>query len=127
VKGKRVSIFLSESDKWQQHPLYLELLRALARENVEYAFVIRSMAGFIKSEDMATKVSSLGVSGYQPLIIEFAESIENVERAMTRIAEMTAGKAFTTVEWKFALGQYHHDRHPESPVAIRQIALKFTL
>ena len=85
------------------------------------------MAGFIKWEEMATKVSLLGMGGCQPPIVEFASLLENVEPTMTRIAEMTAGKAFTTVEWKFALGQYHHDRHPESPVAIRQIALKFTL
>jgi PII-like signaling protein len=98
VKGKRVSIVLSESDKWQQRPLYLELLRTFARENVEYAFVIRTLAGFTRVEDMTKKVALLGVSGYQPLIIEFADSLENVERAMTRIAEMTAGKAFTTVD-----------------------------
>jgi hypothetical protein len=55
------------------------------------------MAGFIKSEDMATKVSLLGMSGYQPPIVEFAASLENVEPAMTRFAEMTAGEAFTTV------------------------------
>jgi len=37
VKGKRVSIVLSESDEWQQGPLFLELLRTFAREIVEYA------------------------------------------------------------------------------------------
>lgn len=98
MKGKRVSIFLSESDEWQRRPLYLELLRTLARENVEYASVARSMAGFTKTEDMATKVSLLGMSGHEPLIIEFADSIENVERAMTRIAEMTADKGFITAD-----------------------------
>jgi hypothetical protein len=58
------------------------------------------MAGFIKCEEMATKVSLFGMSGYQPPIVEFAALLENVGPAMTRIAEMTAGKAFTTVEWK---------------------------
>lgn len=98
MRGKLVSIFLSESDKWQHRPLYLELLRTLARENVEYASVIRTMAGFTRAEDMKTKAALLGVSGYQPLIIEFADSLENVESAMKRIAEMTAGKVFITVD-----------------------------
>lgn len=98
MKGKRVSIFISESDEWQRRPLHLELMRTLARENIEYASVIHSMSGFTKTEDMATKVSLLGVSGYQPLIIEFADSVENVERAMTKIAEMTADKGFITAD-----------------------------
>jgi PII-like signaling protein len=80
VKGKRVSIFLNERNKWQHRPLYLELLRTLGRENVENAFAIRTLAGFTRVEDMRTKVALLGVSGYQPLIIVFAASIENVER-----------------------------------------------
>jgi PII-like signaling protein len=98
VKGKRISIFLSESDEWQRRPLYQELLRTLARENIEYASVIRTMAGFTKAHDMKTKVVLMSVSGYQPLIVEFADSVENVERVMTRIAEMTAGKVFTAVD-----------------------------
>jgi len=43
-------------------------------------------------------VALLGVSGYQPLIIEFADSLENVERAMMRIAELTTDKALTAVD-----------------------------
>lgn len=97
MKGKRVSIFLSESDEWQRRPLCLELLRTLARENVEYASVIRTMAGLTKVEDMKTKVALMGVSPYPPLVIEFADSVENIERVMTTIAEMTAGKLFSTV------------------------------
>ena len=38
------------------------------------------------------------MSGYQPPIGEFAALLENVGLAMTRIAEMAAGKAFTTVD-----------------------------
>jgi PII-like signaling protein len=47
---------------------------------------------------MTKKVALLGVSGYQPLIIEFADSLENVERAMVRIAELTTDKALTAVD-----------------------------
>ena len=98
MKGKRVSIFIGENDQWQHRPLYLELLRALARENIEYASAIRSIAGFTKAEDMKTKVALLGTSGYQTLIVEFADSLENVERAMSAIAEMTANKVFSIVD-----------------------------
>ena len=98
MKGKRVSLFIGESDQWQHRPLYLELLRALARENIEYASAIRSIAGFTKAEEMKTKVALLGVSGFQPLIVEFADSLENVERAMLAIAEMTANKVFSIVD-----------------------------
>lgn len=98
MKGKRVSFFLNETDEWQRRPLYLELLRTLAREGIEYASVTRSMAGFTKSQDMATTVALLGMSGHQTLVVEFADSTENVERAMTRITEMTADKVITTVD-----------------------------
>ena len=111
MKGKRVSIFLNESDKWQHRPLYLELLQTLVRQNVEYAFAIRTLAGFTRVEDMRTKVALLGVSCYQPLIIEFAASIENVERAMTSIAEMTAG-VFVVHDWGSALGFNRTFRYP---------------
>jgi hypothetical protein len=56
-------------------------------------------------------VALLGVSGYQPLIIEFAASIENVERAMTSIAEMTAG-VFVVHDWGSALGFNRTFRYP---------------
>ena len=56
------------------------------------------MAGFTKAEDMKTRVALLGASGFQPLIIEFADSPENTERAMSAIAEMTAGKVFNSVD-----------------------------
>jgi hypothetical protein len=71
VKSKRVSIFLSESDEWQRRPLYLELLRTLAKKNVKYPSVIRSMAGFTKTEDLKTKVALMSVSGYQSVFEQF--------------------------------------------------------
>ncbi len=104
MRGKRVSIFLSENDEWQRRPLYQELLRTLARENVEYASVIRTMAGFTKAEDIKTTVALMGVSGYQPLIIEFADSVEIVERAMTRILDMMPGKVFTIADVEISPG-----------------------
>jgi PII-like signaling protein len=60
--------------------------------------VIRTLARFTRVEDRTKKVALLGVSGYQPLIIEFADSLENVERAMMRIAELTTDKALTAVD-----------------------------
>jgi hypothetical protein len=97
--GPKGGAFESQFSKRKRQAV-TELLRALAGGKVECAFVIRSMAGFVKCEEMATKVSLYGMSGYQPPIVEFAALLENVGPAMTRIAEMTAGKAFTTVEWK---------------------------
>jgi len=58
----------------------------------------RNMAGFTKSEDMATKVALLGMSGHQTLVVEFADSVENVERAMAKIEDMTPERVITTVD-----------------------------
>jgi PII-like signaling protein len=56
------------------------------------------MAGFTKPEDMATTVALLGMSGHQTLIVDFADVVENVERAMAKIEDMTADKVITTVD-----------------------------
>ena len=96
MKAKRVSIFINEGDKWHGVLLHLELLRALGKE-VAGATVVRGVAGYTRSTGIAT-TSLVDAGGRLPLIVEFVESEENVERMLPVIVKMIGDRLVTTMD-----------------------------
>jgi hypothetical protein len=97
MKAKRVSIFINEADRWHGRPLHLELLQALAKEGIAGATVVRGVAGYTKRGGITT-TSLVDAGGLLPLVIEFIDSEENVERMLPRIAGMVGDRLVTTAE-----------------------------
>jgi len=97
MKAKRVSIFINEGDMWHGRLLHLELLRALAKEGIAGATVVRGVAGYTRSAGIAT-TSLVDAGSRLPLIIEFVESEENVERILPVIEEMVGNRLVTTID-----------------------------
>lgn len=97
MKTKRVSIFINEGDKWHGRLLHLELLRALAKEGIAGATVVRGVAGYTRSAGIAT-TSLVDAGSRLPLIVEFVDSEENVERILPVIAEMVGNRLVTTTD-----------------------------
>jgi hypothetical protein len=97
MKAKRVSIFINEGDKWHGVLLHLALLRALAKEGIAGATVVRGVAGYTRSTGIAT-TSLVDAGGRLPLIIEFVDSEDNVERMLPVIVKMIGNRLVTTTD-----------------------------
>jgi hypothetical protein len=97
MKAKRVSIFINEGDKWHGRLLHLELLRALAKEGIAGATVVRGVAGYTKSAGIST-TSLVDAGGRLPLVIEFIDLEENVERMLPVITKMIGNRLVTTMD-----------------------------
>jgi hypothetical protein len=95
MKAKRVSIFINEADQWRGRPLHIELLQALAKGGIAGATVVRGVAGYTKSRGIAT-TSLVDAGGLLPLVLEFIDSEENVERLLPMLYEMVGNRLIAT-------------------------------
>jgi PII-like signaling protein len=97
MKAVRVSIFINEADKWQGRPLHIQLLEALAKEGIAGATVVRGVAGYTKARGIST-TSLVDAGGLLPLVVEFIDSAENVERMLPLITSMIGKRLVATSE-----------------------------
>ena len=97
MNAQRVSIFVNEADKWHGRPLHIELLQALAKEGIAGATVVRGVAGYTKSAGIST-TSLVDAGGKLPLVIEFIDSEENIERMMPTIQQMVGNRLVITTD-----------------------------
>ena len=91
MKGKRVSIFINEGDRWHGRPLHVALLEELAREGMAGGTVVRGVAGYTRSAGITT-ASLVDMGGRLPLVVEFVESEENLERVLPVLSEMAGAR-----------------------------------
>jgi uncharacterized protein len=85
----QVTIYLSESDKWQKRPLHLEILNYLREENVYSATVFHAVAGFFGRQRVKT-ASLVDAGGKLPIVLTFVDTDEHVGRVLPKIKEMAA-------------------------------------
>jgi uncharacterized protein len=97
MRAKRVSIFINEGDRWHGRPLHLQLLNQLAKEGIAGATVVRGVAGYTKSAGITT-TSLVDAGGMLPLVLEFVESEENIDRTMPKIEEMVGNRLITVMD-----------------------------
>jgi len=91
-----VSIYLNEADKWEHHPLHLEILRFLHRSGCAGGTVLRGLAGFTQGAGIVT-TSLVDVGSKLPVVVQFVEAAAKVEEAMPTLRRM-AGKRLITVQ-----------------------------
>lgn len=90
----KVSIYINEADEWHRRPLYLELLRKLHQEGIAGGTVLRAVAGFTGGGGVET-TSLVDAGGRLPLVVEFIDKAEKVERVMPLLKEMTGQRLIT--------------------------------
>jgi PII-like signaling protein len=73
------------------------LLQALAKEGIAGATVVRGVAGYTRSAGITT-TSLVDAGGQLPLVIDFIDSEDNVERMMPVITEMVGIRLVTTMD-----------------------------
>src|SRR5689334_23376287 len=77
----QVTIYLSESDNWDQ------VLQTLRRENVAGASAFHAQAGFI-GRDRVRTASLVEAGGNLPVVIVFVDYEEHVSRVLPKLFEM---------------------------------------
>ena len=114
-KGRRVRIYVNEGDKVGWKPAHLAVLELLRRENAQGATVIRAAEGFGATGQI--HVSHLvDVAQDLPIVIEWIDSPEVVERLIGRVKELVPRGLITVDETEIV----HHVERPvrDLPVAL---------
>ncbi|HSF33857.1 MAG TPA: DUF190 domain-containing protein [Candidatus Tectomicrobia bacterium] len=103
--GRRVRIYIGETGQWERKPLYLALLEFLRAEGAAGATVIRGVAGFGANSRIHT-ATILRLSEDLPMVIDWVDAPERVERLLPRVCEMAAGGLVTVEDIQVA--SYSH-------------------
>lgn len=85
----QVTMYLNESDKWQNRPLHIEILNYLRAENVYSATVLHAVAGFFGRQRVKTS-HLVDAGGKLPIVLTFLDRDEHVERVMPKLKEMAS-------------------------------------
>ena len=85
--GKRLTIYVGESDRWQGKGLYAALLETLKMEGLAGATVTRGLAGFGAHSRIHT--ASLEVLSIDlPLVVEVVDLPDKIDNALARVGPM---------------------------------------
>jgi CBS-domain-containing membrane protein/PII-like signaling protein len=103
--GRRVRIYTGETNQWERKPLFLALLEFLRAEGAAGATVIRGVAGFGANSRIHT-ATILRLSEDLPMVIDWVDAPERVDRLLPRICEMAAGGLVTVEDIQVA--SYSH-------------------
>lgn len=112
--AKKVTIYIGESDRWGHKPLYAAILELLKQENCAGATVTRALAGFGAHSRIHT-ASLVALSTDLPLVIEWVDNPDRVERVMPRLREMVVEGLITVHQVEVVT--YSHRRLRELPAA----------
>lgn len=93
--GKRIRIYIGESDQWRHRPLYLAILDTLRAEGAAGATVARGIAGFGAHSRIHT-ASLVDVTPDLPLLIEWIDTPERVVRVLPKIQAMVSEGMITS-------------------------------
>lgn len=85
----QVTMYVSESDKWQHRPLHLAVLQFLRKENVAGATVLHAVAGFTGRGNVITS-SLIDAESNLPVVITFVDAEEHVARVLPTLKEMAS-------------------------------------
>jgi CBS-domain-containing membrane protein len=86
-QGKRVTIYINNTDQWHHRPLYLAILELLCREGCAGATVTQGVAGFGGSRRINV-AGLVDVVMDVPLVVTWIDRPERVKRVLPQVAEM---------------------------------------
>ena len=95
-EGKLLRIFIGESDTWHGKPLYEAIVQVAREEGLAGATVLRGIEGFGADSRLHTS-RILRLSEDLPVLIEIADSDENIDRMLPIFDEMV-GEGLLTIE-----------------------------
>jgi CBS domain-containing protein/PII-like signaling protein len=119
-KAKRVRIYVSEDDRFGLKPLHLAILELLRRENAQGATVIRGFEGFGATGQI--HVSHLAEVPWRlPIVVEWIDRLEQVERLTPRIRELVRHGLITVDDTDVILFEPHPVRDLTPTATVRDV------
>lgn len=109
-QAKRVSIYIGESDRWNNKPLHLALLEFLKTQDCAGATVTRALAGFGAHSRIKT-ASLVALSADLPLKIEWIDNPARVERLMPHLRKMVVEGLITVEDIDVVFYSHREMRH----------------
>ena len=105
-------IFIGESDRWHQQPLWMALLQQLRKDGYAGATVFRGIGGFgARSVVHTTLIERL--SQDLPLVVEIVDTSAQIERLLPLLDEMVS-EGLVTME-KVRVLKYSPGNRPLDP------------
>lgn len=95
--ARRVMMYFGESDRFEGKPLFEALVEKLRREGCAGATVLRGIEGFGAASRIHS-ASILRLSEDLPVVIEWVDTPERVERVLPLLGEMVHGGLVTLEE-----------------------------
>jgi CBS-domain-containing membrane protein len=95
-EGRRVRIYIGESDHWHGRSLAVAIVEMLRQEGAAGATVMRGLIGFGAHGQIHTAML-VDVASPLPMVVEWVDTPERVERLLPRVTEMVA-EGLVTVE-----------------------------
>ncbi len=95
-KAKRVRVYLSEGEKVGHQPAWMAMLELLRRENARGATLVRGVSGFGSTGRIHTP-HVVDVAQDLPVVIEWIDAPEAVERILPRVKELMS-RGLVTVD-----------------------------
>ena len=83
----KVSVYINEGDEWHHRPLHLAVLRLLHEQGLAGGTVLHAVAGFTGGGGVET-TSLVDAGGKLPLVVEFIDTAEKVDRVMPQLKTM---------------------------------------
>jgi len=105
-------IFIGESDRWHQQPLWMALLQKLRKDGYAGATVFRGIGGFgARSVVHTTLIERL--SQDLPLVVEIVDTAAQIDKLLPVLDEMVS-EGLVTME-KVRVLKYSPGRRPLDP------------
>lgn len=114
--GKRVTVFIGESDRHEHRALYEAIVELLRSEGCAGATVTKGVMGFGAASRVHT-ANILRLSEDLPVSIVFVDTAERVDAVLPRIEEMLSGGLVVVDDvyvWRYSGGGTSSKPAPES-------------
>ncbi len=95
--GRRVRIYIGESDQWRGRPLYAAIVQEARKQGLAGATVARGVMGF-GAHSAIHEPHLFKLSSDLPVVIEIVDTDEKVRAFLPRLDEMVQEGMITTSE-----------------------------
>ncbi len=112
--GKRVRIYIGESDTWHGRPLFLVILETLRAEGCAGATVLRGIASFGASSRIHT-ATILRLSEDLPVVTDWVDTPERIERVLPRVTALVESGLITVEDVQVV----HYQHRPVADIGNR--------
>lgn len=93
----RLTVFMSESDRWHHRPLYTEIVHWAHANGLAGATVLRGIEGYGGSSRIHT-ARLLSLSEDLPVVVVIIDAEERIRAFLPRLSEIVASGWLVTVE-----------------------------